>query len=136
VLANLALILLGWVFLSRWSGVGTLYFIITALYALLQLPARVALDLKDFFEHHLVEASSVNLEPVFYLLAVGKIFLIGGFMLLVRKVTDDIAEPRAWPKGPRKSPYPVRDAVLALIFAFIAPLVIDWGRQAVAGMLP
>jgi hypothetical protein len=135
LLANLALIFLGWVFFSRWSGVGTLYFIIAALYALLQLPARLALDLKGFFEQHSVEPTNVNLEPVFYLLAVGKIFLIGGFVLIVRKVTDDIEKPCPWPTESRTSPYPMRDAVLALIFAFVAALVVDWGREVVAGVL-
>ena len=50
VLSNVAFILLGWVFLSRWSGIGVAYFIITVLYAVLQFPARLALDLSEFLD--------------------------------------------------------------------------------------
>ena len=129
ILSNIALIALGWVFLSRWKGVGVAYFVVTICYAVLQLPARIALDLQPFLDPN----KAVDLEPTFYLLAVGKILLIGGFILILRKITTDIDEPRFWPREPRSSPYPIRDVALALLFGFTVPFVLHWGNEAVAG---
>jgi hypothetical protein len=131
VIANVALILLGWVFLSRWSGVGVLFFLLMVIYAVLQLPARIALDLKEFLNPN----KAVDLESTFYLLAVGKIFMVSGFVLMLRTVTDKTAEPRFWPRGPRVSPYPVsiQHVVLALLFALLVPLILHWANQAYAG---
>jgi hypothetical protein len=131
VLSILALILLGWVFVSRWSGVGVAYFIIMILYAIFQLPARIAVDLKGFLD----PSKPLNLEPTFYLLAAGKIFVVGGFIFMLRKTTDDIDQPRLWPTGPRSSPYPLHHVVLALVGALVAPFIIDWGKEVLANTM-
>lgn len=131
IVSNVALILLGWVFLCRWSGIGVAYFFVMIVYAVLQLPARVAFDLSGFLD----PAKHVNLEPTFYFLAAGKIFMVGGFILMVRNVAKDAAEPRFWPRGERISPYPLslQHVFLALLFAFLVPFVLHWVGQASAG---
>jgi hypothetical protein len=131
VVSNVALILLGWVFLSRWTGIGVIYFLIVIAYAVLQLPARIAIDLGSFLDAN----KHPDLEPTFYLLAVGKIFIIGGFILMVRNVGSDTTESRFWPGRHRTSLYPVslQHVVLALLFAFLVPFILHWAGQAYGG---
>jgi hypothetical protein len=142
--SDVALLLLGWVFFSRWSGIGVLYFIVTIIYALLQFPASVALDLCPVLNVEQVlkveqpgqtlAACKDLLEPfLFYLLASGKILLAGGFVLMLRQSTKDVDQARLWPKVPRASPFPMsaQEIFVAFLFAVAVPLPLDWLKDSI-----
>jgi hypothetical protein len=128
--SDVALLLLGWVFLARWSGIGVFYFIVTIIYALLQFPANVALELCSVLGGGQIPVPcKALLDPLlFYLLASGKIALAGGFVLMLRQTTKDIDQARLWPKTPRGSPFPMstQEISVAFLFALVAPPVLDW----------
>jgi hypothetical protein len=134
--SDVALLLLGWVFFARWSGIGVLYFIVTIIYALLQFPARVALDLCPVLtleqSGQVLAPCKTLLEPfLFYLLASGKILLAGGFVLMLRQSTKDLDQARLWPKVPRASPFPMsmHEIWIAVLLAIVVPLPLDWLRN-------
>jgi hypothetical protein len=100
-IANIAMVCLGWAFFVRWSGFSTLYFILAMIYALLQLPALLELELDAFFRPQMLE----SLNIAFPLLAVCKIGLAYGFLSLLCRSTDaaiKIDQPKCWPSGSRK----------------------------------
>ena len=124
VVSNIALVFLGWAFFARWSGLGAFYLGLVLVYALLQFPARIVLDLNKF----VLPEHVGNLKPTFYLLAAGKIFLAWGFLVMLRKSTPDnittIDKPKNWPDPPRKhldiTPVEIMHVVLAFVFAIVA----------------
>jgi hypothetical protein len=97
-------------------------------------PARMARDL-EHLRSSIGSNLPINLEPTLYLLAAGKIVVIGGFVFMLRNVSDGIEEPRFWPEGYKPSPYPVQHLVLALVAALGAPLILEWGKEVIARTL-
>ena len=78
VLANLAMFAFGWIMLVRWGYSAFLFFFITSLYSVLQVPAYMHAFL---FKHHCIgagadmEALRQRLDLAFYFLAGGKALL-------------------------------------------------------------
>jgi len=99
-IATVAMVALGWAFYVRWSGLSFLYFILAMVYALLQLPAYLELELDAFF----TPEKLATLRFAFPLLAACQIMLAYGFLsLLCRSTVAEIKidEPRHWPSGTR-----------------------------------
>jgi hypothetical protein len=102
-LANIAMVFLGWTFFVRWSGFSTLYFTLAIVYALLQLPAYLQLELDTFFKGN--RQLLATLDIAFPLLAACQVMLAYGFLSLLRRSTVEAVEidkPKYWPSGSRK----------------------------------
>jgi len=100
-IANIAMVLLGWGFFVRWSGFSTLLFLLAIIYALLQLPAFLELELDVFLKHDQLETLDIS----FPLLAACQVMLSYGFLSLIRGSTAagvEIDKPRYRLDGPRK----------------------------------
>jgi hypothetical protein len=131
IISAIAMFSLGWVFFVRWSSATVLlYFVVTAVYAILQFPAYLAAELGPFFK----DASPLNISFAF--LAGGKIVVAYGFISLLLASTPDvfdINEPQHW-FGPRVKPpkwiFPriggwIGGLIIALVFALIAPWLLQ-----------
>jgi len=140
VLANIALVLLGWVFFVRWSRLGNLFVLVAILYALPQLPALLARDLGTFLKPEL------NLTTIFYVLAGGKVLLAYGFLsLLCSSVLPGIKvnERKLWPADrvphdflPSIGRGRVADFILAIVFALIAVPIAEPLWRLIAALVP
>lgn len=101
-IATVAMVLLGWSFFVRWSGLfPTLYFAVTLIYALFQFPAFIELELDHFIAREHLNTLSVS----FPLLATFQVLLSYGFLSLLRSSTAcdvNMDETRYLFGGPRQ----------------------------------
>jgi len=100
VLANVAMFAMGWAFLVRWGLGGLLFFIISALYSIVQVPAYVnAFFIKPHFSLVFDHLHS-ELNSVFYILAGVKVFLLAfplSYFFSTREGNPVMKEQRYWP---------------------------------------
>lgn len=119
VIANVSMVALGWVFFARWKG-SSIFFIVTVIYALLQLPARIGLEMRQF----LTADYACSLDFAFYLLAAGKLAIAYWFLaLLCRSTSESFHEPKYWPLGERPHAH--------LFLPFVAQHQLGWLIQGV-----
>ncbi len=113
ILSAISLMFFGWVFFVRWGGfIGSVYFLCVGLYAILQLPAYVAIFLKPFL------GSNQDVGVIFSLLAGMKIPLISGFMVLLLNsslLDVKISEERIMPSVPVTLPDPMNKALYWIV---------------------
>ena len=132
VMANVAFVLLGWSFYVRWKGLGTIYFLFTIIYALLQLPALISRELGDFFDPRYAATT----DKLFFWLAGGKALLAYGFLsLLSSSVCPAIRvdEKKNWPADferpwhaifPRFKEARFADFIIAGVFAIVFAIIV------------
>jgi hypothetical protein len=104
MLSGIGIVLIGWAFFVRWSGLfGWFFLLVTLAYSVLQFPATLLLG----FDHFLADPIHSDLNIAFSCLAGAKVLLAFGFLSLVCESSDpalEIDRPSTWPRNPVSPP--------------------------------
>jgi len=117
LLAQIAMVVLGWAFVVRWGAYGIIYGVLCVLHAVLQLPVYIALNLSGDFQ--LTPHDQNQFAQVVDALGLLKLPLAYGFLaFLVSRTRPEFDEPAFMP--PDKSVIPDKSVFIPISILLVA----------------